>query len=56
MTEPKMTTTWGAGFSFSKCHAERRVPYDPYLDQVHLLEALNAGHVLSCLPRVHRFT
>lgn len=34
MTEPKLTTTWGAGFAFSKCHAERRVPYDPYLDQV----------------------
>ena len=34
MTEPKLTTTWGAGFSFSKCHAERAVPYDPYLNQV----------------------
>ncbi|CAN0389297.1 unnamed protein product, partial [Discosporangium mesarthrocarpum] len=34
MTEPKMTTTWGAGYSFSKCHAERAVPYDPYLNQI----------------------
>ncbi|CAM9714604.1 unnamed protein product, partial [Ascophyllum nodosum] len=34
MTEPKLTTTWGAGFSFSKCHAERAVPYDPYLNQI----------------------
>lgn len=34
MTEPKLTTTWGAGYSFSKCHAERRVPYDPYLEKI----------------------
>lgn len=34
MKEPKLTTTWGAGFSFSKCHAETAVPYDPYLEQV----------------------
>jgi len=34
MVEPKLTTTWGAGYSFSKCHAERRVPYDPYLDHI----------------------
>ncbi|CAM9348151.1 unnamed protein product, partial [Ectocarpus sp. 13 AM-2016] len=34
MTEPKLTTTWGAGYSFSKCHAERRVPYDPNLDRI----------------------
>ncbi|CAM9112498.1 unnamed protein product, partial [Pylaiella littoralis] len=34
MLEPKMTTTWGAGYSFSKCHAERRVPYDPHLDGI----------------------
>jgi Glycosyltransferase (GlcNAc) len=34
MTAPKLTTTWGAGYSFSKCHAMRAVPYDPYLPQV----------------------
>ncbi|CAM9364997.1 unnamed protein product [Choristocarpus tenellus] len=34
MKEPKLTTTWGAGFSFSKCHAEKAVPYDPYLNQI----------------------
>lgn len=34
MVTPKLTTTWGAGFSFSKCHAERRVPYDPYLEGI----------------------
>lgn len=29
---PKLTNAvWGAGLSFSKCHAERKVPYDPYL-------------------------
>ena len=27
---PKLTMTWGAGLSFSKCHAERKVPYDPF--------------------------
>ena len=31
---PKLTPLWGAGMSFSKCHAERRVPYDPRLKQV----------------------
>lgn len=34
MVEPKLTTTWGAGYSFSKCHAERRVPYDPHLEGI----------------------
>lgn len=34
MVAPKLTTTWGAGYSFSKCHAERRVPYDPHLDGI----------------------
>lgn len=34
MVAPKLTTTWGAGFSFSKCHAERRVPYDPHLEGI----------------------
>ena len=29
--KPKMTNMiWGAGLSFSKCHAERKVPYDPH--------------------------
>jgi hypothetical protein len=27
---PKLTITWGAGLSFSKCHAEKKVPYDPF--------------------------
>ena len=28
---PKLTNgIWGAGLSFSKCHAERKVPYDPH--------------------------
>lgn len=32
---PKLTNAlWGAGLSFSKCHAERKVPYDPYLPHI----------------------
>ncbi|OQR82091.1 GlcNac transferase, partial [Thraustotheca clavata] len=27
---PQMTALYGAGLSFSKCHAERRVPIDPH--------------------------
>eukprot|EP00611_Tribonema_gayanum_P032199 TRINITY_DN949_c0_g2_i2.p1 TRINITY_DN949_c0_g2~~TRINITY_DN949_c0_g2_i2.p1 ORF type:complete len:510 (+),score=97.67 TRINITY_DN949_c0_g2_i2:168-1697(+) len=34
MRQPKLTTTWAAGLSFSKCHSMRAVPYDPYLPQV----------------------
>jgi hypothetical protein len=34
LTRPKLTFTWGAGLSFSKCHAMQRVPYDPNLPQV----------------------
>lgn len=31
MFRPKMTNiVWGAGLSFSKCHAERKAPYDPH--------------------------
>eukprot|EP01041_Mallomonas_annulata_P013039 gene13039-27521_t len=31
LPRPKLTNiVWGAGLSFSKCHAERKVPYDPY--------------------------
>ncbi|KAJ0407078.1 hypothetical protein P43SY_005351 [Pythium insidiosum] len=29
-TAPQLTALWGAGLSFSKCHAERRVPIDPH--------------------------
>ena len=30
--KPKLTNAvWGAGLSFSKCHAEKKVPYDPNL-------------------------
>lgn len=34
LPKPKLTPLWGAGMSFSKCHAERRVPYDPRLKQI----------------------
>uniref|UniRef100_A0A7S3NHA1 Uncharacterized protein n=1 Tax=Aureoumbra lagunensis TaxID=44058 RepID=A0A7S3NHA1_9STRA len=30
LKRPKLATLWAAGLSFSKCHAERTVPYDPY--------------------------
>ena len=30
LERPKLTTLWAAGLSFSKCHAERAVPYDPH--------------------------
>ncbi|KAJ1457892.1 GlcNAc-domain-containing protein [Pelagophyceae sp. CCMP2097] len=29
LRKPKLTTLWAAGLSFSRCHAERAVPYDP---------------------------
>eukprot|EP00937_MAST-01D_sp_MAST-1D-sp2_P001857 g1857.t1 len=31
---PMLTSKWAAGFSFSKCHAERHVPNDPHLRYV----------------------
>lgn len=34
LPRPKLTPLWGAGLSFSKCHAEIAVPYDPHLDHV----------------------
>jgi hypothetical protein len=32
---PKLSTGWAAGLSFSKCHAERLVRYDPFLPYVY---------------------
>jgi hypothetical protein len=34
LARPKLNTLWGAGLSFSKCHADVVVPYDPNLDHV----------------------
>lgn len=35
LPEPKLTNgIWGAGLSFSKCHAERKSPYDPHTPQI----------------------
>ena len=34
---PKLGIIWGGGLSLAKCHAERRVPYDPHLMQVWML-------------------
>ncbi|CAK4238704.1 unnamed protein product [Aphanomyces euteiches] len=28
---PQLTALWAGGFSFSKCHAEKRVPVDPHM-------------------------
>ena len=35
LPKPKLTNAiWGAGLSFSKCHAERKVPYDPHTPHI----------------------
>ena len=34
LPRPKLTPLWGAGLSFSKCHSETRVRYDPHLPQI----------------------
>jgi len=31
-TRPNLQSKWGARFSFSKCHSERRVKFDPHAD------------------------
>ena len=33
LQEPIISNLWSAGFSFSKCHAEHKVPPDPHLHQ-----------------------
>jgi hypothetical protein len=35
MPKPKLTNAiWGAGLSFSKCHAERKAAYDPHTPHI----------------------
>lgn len=35
LSKPKLTNAvWGAGLSFSKCHAEKKVPYDIHLPKI----------------------
>jgi len=34
LIRPKLTTVWGAGLSFSKCHAELKVQVDPYTPHI----------------------
>jgi hypothetical protein len=35
LPRPKLNNAvWGAGLSFSKCHAERKVPYDPHTPHI----------------------
>ena len=44
LVRPKLTNVaWGAGLSFSKCHAELNVPYDPFLPYVFNGEELSRG-------------
>ena len=44
LVRPKLTNVaWGAGLSFSKCHAELNVPYDPFLPSVFNGEELSRG-------------
>jgi len=31
LSKPKLTSSWAAGFSFNKCHADLKTPYDPHL-------------------------
>lgn len=31
LSKPKLTASWAAGFSFNKCHADLKAPYDPHL-------------------------
>lgn len=33
LQQPVLAPSWGAGLSFSRCHAERKTPYDPQLPQ-----------------------
>ena len=34
LARPKLTALWGAGLSYSKCHAETAVRNDPHLPQI----------------------
>lgn len=44
LVRPKMTNVaWGAGLSFSKCHADLNVPYDPFLPNVFDGEEISRG-------------
>ena len=43
LARPKLSTLWAAGVAFSKCHAEREVPYDPYTPHVFDGEEFSRG-------------
>ena len=44
LPRPKLNNiVWGAGLSFSKCHAERKVPYDPHTPGIFDGEEFNRG-------------
>jgi len=44
LPEPKLTNAlWGAGLSYSRCHAELKVPYDPHLPHIFDGEEFSRG-------------
>ena len=43
LARPKLSTLWAAGVAFSKCHAEREVPYDPFTPHVFDGEEFSRG-------------
>ena len=55
MDGPVLAPLWSAAMSFSKCHAVRKVPYDPNLHFIfdgeefsRLLAMLRSGPVCQC--------
>ena len=49
MPHPKLTNiVWGAGLSFAKCHAERKVPYDPHIPHIFDGEEFSRGLRYVC--------
>eukprot|EP00494_Astrolonche_serrata_P023103 UN23360 len=43
LEKPILAPLWGAGLSFSKCHAEINSPYDPHLKQIWTGEEFSRG-------------
>jgi len=43
LTKPALSKLWGAGLSFSRCHAERDVPADPALTHIFSGEEFSRG-------------
>ena len=47
LKRPKLTTLWAAGLSFSKCHAEREVPYDVVTEVRKVVEVPRKADVIE---------